>query len=328
MVKRSTTQPFLGKRTKIFLMCCEMKNFSAVARALDITQSAVSKAILQLESEVGFELFERNSRPLNLTPEAEVLYKHLRNVSGELAEFVSKIQGENFLKPVLRIGIVESLSMNLGMEIIKRYLPEVSQITVLVSTGMVLTRRLVERKLDIVISNDQSRLPDFILQKEIFEEPSVLLLPRAMTEDHRERWTWNQLQCCGFPLARFWDTTGDGHLNNNFINLQGLKFADRICVDSNSLTMALIKENIAWTFTRPTTVLQNKHLMKDVVVAPMPEPVLSRRVYVMRRKGEFEKEAKHLALFSEDVLRSQVVPKLLEFAPWIKEKIRIGEEPY
>lgn len=327
MPKSKSFPLFLNKKSQIFILCCDMLNFSAVARAMGLTQSAVSKSIQQLEEEMGFELFVRNSRPLELTLEAKVLYKRLKSISGELSQFVKKIQGENFLKPELRIGVVESLSMHLGLEIIKRFVPELSQITVLVASGVRLTRHLIERKLDIVISNDQSKMPDFIKQTEIFEEPSVLLLPKSLAQNAGDVWTWDRLQTCGRPLARFWGLTGDGNLNNNFIQLQGFVFPERICVDNNSLTMGLVKEDLAWTFTRPTTVLQNVHQLKDVVVAEMQEPVLSRRVYVMHRKDEYEKEADMLTSYCEDVLRRQIVPRLLEFAPWIKPRIRIGEQP-
>jgi len=328
MTQRQNAQPLLSKKTQIFLMCCDIRNFSAVARALGVTQSAVSKAISLLESEVGFELFVRNSRPLALTAEAQILYKHLRNISGEFSRVITQIQSENFLKPVLRVGVIESLSLHLGVEIIKNFLSQLSQVTVIVGSGNVLTQRLIERKLDVVISNDRSRLPRFIHQREIFEEPSVLLLPRRLSEKSNGPWTWERLQCCGLPLVRFWDNSGAGQLNNSFINLQGFRFPERISVDSNALAMALIKENIAWAFTRPTSVLQNIHVLGHITVAEMQPPVLTRQVYVMWREAEGEADAKHISEFCEQVLREQIVPEMLEFAPWIAQSVRIGGKPF
>ena len=54
------------------MMCCDMRNFSAVANALGITQSSVSKTMQKFEREIGLQLFIRNSRPLALTPEARL----------------------------------------------------------------------------------------------------------------------------------------------------------------------------------------------------------------------------------------------------------------
>lgn len=49
----------------------ETLNFSQVAEQLNISQPALSKQILSLESELGVKLFDRSSVPLTLTPAGE-----------------------------------------------------------------------------------------------------------------------------------------------------------------------------------------------------------------------------------------------------------------
>ena len=53
------------------LRLARVRNFSQVAEELKITQPALSKQILQLESELGVKLFDRNTNPLTLTPAGE-----------------------------------------------------------------------------------------------------------------------------------------------------------------------------------------------------------------------------------------------------------------
>ena len=72
-MSKPITDSILSSETRVFLMCCDLRSFSAVAHALGITQSAVSK----IENAIGFELFIRNSRPLTLTPEAHLLHRQL-----------------------------------------------------------------------------------------------------------------------------------------------------------------------------------------------------------------------------------------------------------
>ena len=66
-MSKPITESILSNETRVFLMCCDFRSFSAVAHALGITQSAVSKIIRKFEDSIGFELFIRNSRPLTLT---------------------------------------------------------------------------------------------------------------------------------------------------------------------------------------------------------------------------------------------------------------------
>ena len=77
---------------------------------------------------------------------------------------------------MLRVGILESLSLNLDAKIVERTLPTVSQILLITASANVLMQRLLERKLDLVISNDISLEPAKIWRTKLFEEPSVILL--------------------------------------------------------------------------------------------------------------------------------------------------------
>src|SRR5690606_30075230 len=49
-------------------------SYTAAARALSISPSAVSKSIQRLEERLGFKLFARTTRSLTLTPEGRVLH--------------------------------------------------------------------------------------------------------------------------------------------------------------------------------------------------------------------------------------------------------------
>lgn len=83
-MSKPITDFILSSETRVFLMCCDLRSFSAVAHALGIPQSAVSKIIRKFENAIGFELFIRNSRPLTLTPEAHLLHRQLRGLKGEM----------------------------------------------------------------------------------------------------------------------------------------------------------------------------------------------------------------------------------------------------
>ncbi|WP_172378928.1 LysR family transcriptional regulator [Vibrio sp. Vb339] len=52
---------------RIFVETAQLNSFTATANKLDMTQSAVSKKIAWLESDLGMTLFQRNSRKVSLT---------------------------------------------------------------------------------------------------------------------------------------------------------------------------------------------------------------------------------------------------------------------
>lgn len=310
----------LSKNPQIFIMCYETRNFSAAAHVLGVTQSAVSKDILSLEKALGFELFLRNSRPLSPTPEARILYDFLIRANQEFSRTFNNLRKINSIKPVLRLGILESLALNMGVEIIRRLLPELSNITINTASANVLMQRLRERKLDLIICNDLSRTPGRIFRKKIFTEPSILMLPvkLAATRSADFAWTWEKLATCGLPLVRYWKESGAGEVNDLFMRSHGLVFPERISVDTNTLMVRLVAQGVGWAFTRPTTVLQNIECLPRIAVRPLQPPTLTREVYVLGHEGEFVTESEILADIGRSVFAQEIVPRVLEFAPWLK----------
>lgn len=318
----------MDKRAQIFLMCCDLRSFSKVAKTLAITTSAVSKIISSFEHELGVTLFARTERPIGLTIEALLLQKYLRQTTGSFNDFIAGLKKKNFIKPALRVGLIESLSTTLGVEIVTTLSKEYSQMVVTIGSGDVLIRRLMQRALDLIITNDVALPSKRIFQWEIFEEPSILLLPKALEKNSTQRWTWDRLRHCGYPLIRFGEETGAGRLNNAFLRSHHFNFPERICVENNSFTMALVKADVGWAFTRPTTVLQNIHLKDQICIAQMQEPTLTRKVHIIGRESEFENEAVLLKTFCENYLRKVLIPQLIRIAPWVADKFRVGGKSY
>ncbi|MEV4927289.1 LysR family transcriptional regulator [Streptomyces roseoverticillatus] len=60
---------------KVFVMVCEARNLSAVAREMNCSQSAVSQHVRRLEKEVGLPLMERQSRGVVPTEAGRILQR-------------------------------------------------------------------------------------------------------------------------------------------------------------------------------------------------------------------------------------------------------------
>ena len=59
--------PFFNESLNAFLAVAAERSFSAAAKKLGVTQSAVTKAVARLEKELEVELFDRGCRPVMLT---------------------------------------------------------------------------------------------------------------------------------------------------------------------------------------------------------------------------------------------------------------------
>jgi len=64
----------------LFLKVVEEGSFSAAARALGLTPSAVSRQISQLENELGGRIFQRTTRKQSLTEAGEAYFQHVNRI--------------------------------------------------------------------------------------------------------------------------------------------------------------------------------------------------------------------------------------------------------
>src|SRR5437879_453199 len=68
------------ERLRLFVFVTETGNFSAAAKALNLAQSQVSKAIRALEEEFRVTLFNRTTRKISLTDEGARLLAHCKEI--------------------------------------------------------------------------------------------------------------------------------------------------------------------------------------------------------------------------------------------------------
>ena len=65
---------------KLFLAVANTGSFSRAAQVSDVTQSAISKRIFQLELQLGHRLFDRHGRGATLTDAGRVLVRHAESL--------------------------------------------------------------------------------------------------------------------------------------------------------------------------------------------------------------------------------------------------------
>ncbi|WP_029009258.1 LysR family transcriptional regulator [Azospirillum halopraeferens] len=71
---------------EVFVRAVELGSFSAAARALRLTPSAVSRLIARIEDRLGVRLVLRSTRSLQLTPEGESYFDRASRIVAEIEE--------------------------------------------------------------------------------------------------------------------------------------------------------------------------------------------------------------------------------------------------
>ena len=102
---------FRIEQYRIFNVVAKSQSFSKAAKALYMTQSAVSQAIKQLESSIDITLFKRTSKGVELTEAGNILYKYTSSAMELLETGLLKVESLKSLDDgELKIGASDTIS--------------------------------------------------------------------------------------------------------------------------------------------------------------------------------------------------------------------------
>jgi len=174
---------FTLRQLQYFISVAEEGTVSGAAQSLSISQSAVTDAIKDLESDLGVTLFERHRRGLSITHKGHQFYRHATRILASVSD-ARRSFGEAEEAPVqgaaLQLGVTSLVAGYVLSDLLARYrraYPHVN-VTAIEDNGDYLEHLLIGGELDVavmVISNLRDRVA---LQAEIFEtSPYRLWLP-------------------------------------------------------------------------------------------------------------------------------------------------------
>lgn len=129
-------------------------NLTRTAERLNVTQSALSVQIRQLEARLGHDLFERRGRQLHLTEAGRIALDHADAIFGAGEELVATLARRGGTRQALRVGAQSTLSRNFQMGFLRPVLGRADVEIVLRSgTGRDLLDALQALSLDVVLTN-------------------------------------------------------------------------------------------------------------------------------------------------------------------------------
>lgn len=173
-----------SRQIQYAILLSQTLNFSEAADSLGISQPSLSKQILNLESEIGVKLFDRNHSPMTLTPAGEYFIKNAQELlykEDQLLKSLCRFQtGEN---GTLTIGVTPFRSLYMMPDIIAKFKAKYPGVRVALheANSAQLRKESVEGKYDFAVVNlpvDESVLEVTPLQ----EDTLVLAVPNSMTQ--------------------------------------------------------------------------------------------------------------------------------------------------
>ena len=211
------------RQLRVFLAAAQERNFSRAGQAVGLTQPAVSRSILELESQLGLKLLDRTTREVVLTDAGRSLALRLGRVLDELDQTLKDVAGlAGALEGRVRVASSPTLSANLMPGCIAACAAEAPGIR------FMLLDRIQEDVLDSVRSGEvdfgvviEPSSCDDLTVETILSEPFVLVVPRGHPLARRRSVQWSALQ--GHPLVLLDHSSGSRRLIDQALGDHGAK---------------------------------------------------------------------------------------------------------
>ena len=226
---------------KVFYYVAKTLSFSDASKRLFISQSAVSQSIKALEKKLNQHLFIRSTKRVKLTPEGEVLFKHIEPAVNLIMRGENQILDANALNGgQLRIGASDTICRYFLIDYFQKYhqnYPDV-RIKITNSTSIGCVDLLEKGQVDLIVCNfPNSRLGNHMNVRPLKEFRDVFA---ADPESFPVRDRIFQLkELLNFPILMLSSkTTTSEYLHRTFTS-RGLKLLPEVELNSNDLLMDL-----------------------------------------------------------------------------------------
>ncbi|MBI3025437.1 MAG: LysR family transcriptional regulator, partial [Candidatus Tectomicrobia bacterium] len=98
---------------QLFCHVARHQSFSRGALESNVTQSAASQAVRQLEEELGVRLLDRSTRPLEVTPEGEKFYRACRElIEGFERARADLVRHQRRIAGTIRVAAIYSVGLH------------------------------------------------------------------------------------------------------------------------------------------------------------------------------------------------------------------------
>lgn len=174
------------------------RNLTQVADVTHVTVPAVSKSLAELERGLGLMLFSRTAKGLVPTPYGDCLIRHARAMSSILHQARDELKAlSSGTEGKVHIGMLPasaSVLLPLALSLLKQRSPGTNMVVTEGTTELLLPE-LWQGRLDLVVG----RLPPpdtlgSFKEKELLEEPVMLMTGRHHPLARRKTLTWSDLR--------------------------------------------------------------------------------------------------------------------------------------
>lgn len=267
-----------SRRLLYFYYVAKTGRFIGAQAALGVAQSAMSRQIQQLESELGVQLLERNGRGVTLTAFGEILYRDAEDILQRMSSTITELQDASSRNTQsVSIAAPPTFTNVYMADIILRLQalhPSLRIRAVEASSGSVMTQ-LVGGEVDCAIVS-LANPPSRIVQRPLLTEPVAVICSPSHPVARQKEVPRKQLRQLDLVLPAA--LNGSRALLRDYFAVEDIPLRSQIEADSLALSRKLVMRRPLCTLL-PTSTCEEQIAAGDLVAVPL-NPPLTRTLYI------------------------------------------------
>ncbi len=286
---------------------------SPAARRMGLTQSAVSQMVQNLELSLGVQLFDRQVRPIALTPSGVVLLNKARALLLAARDAIKTVREPAAAAfPKLNLCLAETITGTIGAEFVRSIQGFADLWSVHSGLHSQHSRALLSREADIVLTPDALEDHTSVERHEILKEPYFIALPKNFPGEAESL----SALAASRDLIRFSACTMLGRQVERHLRRLKVDAKGRVEFDNAGTVLAMVAGGLGWAMVTPLCALSGRSLWPEIKFLPMPGPALYRRLYVIARQGELGDIPNRIAHAAVACIRGSLDDYFADY-PWI-----------
>lgn len=268
---------------KVFYFVAISLSFSEASKQLYISQSAVSQSIKVLEKKLNQTLFVRSTKRVQLTPEGEILLRHIEPAMNLIKRGEAQILESNTLGGgQLRIGASDTICRYFLVPFLNRFHKEYPNVHIKVTnqTSIKCVDLLESGQVDLIVTNfPNSQLNNTNQIKVIKDFSDVFIASRTYFNLDKKKVTLHELQT--HPILMLDRNSTTSEFVHHIFQQHQLDLVPEIELSSNDLLIDLARIGLGIAFIPDYCVPVDS---SDLYVVDLVEELPKRQLVIVHNQ--------------------------------------------
>lgn len=298
-------------RPSVFLTLTQVarfRSFTAAAKELGVSQSAVSQTVEKLEKKLGCTLFQREFRPLRLTREGEQVLCGASRFIDEVVILQNSLnQQERKEVTSLKIGISEVAAGFFSEALEMHFVPRLQSLEVRTSLIPQVLEDFANGLLDIAIAPDiperagRLRIP---LAKENYFAVCARQYETSLAAFEKE----DAFGRINLPFISYRANSADRRKAQSYLRRIGLN--SNVCfeLENTQAVVKAVENGLGWTILPPMNIVLGKHIER-LSVRKILDDSMQKSLFVATDRPVLKAQLEEIAEIFNQNFRSLILQK-------------------